>query len=626
MKKFCTNCGHENDQENQVCVECGQSFSSEKPEGTRPGEAARAPKPRKEKKPLSMKAKIIGAASLLLIASLVGIYSWGTNAASADTAVTTFFEALQNEDAEALAKKASLSNGEAMTVKQAEVFIAEYQGLTPAQLDGVASVEQNGKVMGIFNAHRVIIPVQELAFYFPHEGLSLSLNGEVVEGDQDSTGDYVFSGITPGVHQAEFAYKGEFVEFTHPFDLPVPLSPASSQPIAIREDLPVSSVIFTLNTFMADAPDANKVMIGEQEIPVNDTQQTDEIGPLLLDGSTSAYAQVEFPWGTETSEPVNITSNYHSIELVGMDEKHQQALTDQLMVFAEEYVEAHAKRDAAVFTSVSTEQLDRFKQDIDWMTTMGDHFMGALTQVGVDEESIAIMGDGKTVTLNAEFSIDGVYYYQSETPSAEEFQKEVSLNFVYDQAEEKWMVNTYNEDVWMLDVVPTATFEGSGTVHESDSSAAEEEETEKEDESEEETEEATEEEVAAAETEGAVTEEQLEQFIADFRAAYETALNEKDFSRIDAFLKADSIARQELVDFIADTGSEAYVYEFLVDEAVGVEILEDKAFVETNEEFDFTNHLDEVTNYKRNKKYEVHGVESGELKIAGIDIMDTTRE
>lgn len=625
MKKFCTNCGQENDQENQVCVECGQSFSG-KPQESSPSEAARAPNPRKEKQPLSMKTKIIGVASLLLIASLVGIYSWGTNAASADTAVSTFFEALQNEDAEALAKKASLSNGEAMTVKQAEVFIAEYQGLTPAQLDGVASVEQNGKVMGIFNAHRVIVPVQELAFYFPHEGLSLRLNGEVTEGSQNSTGDYVFSGITPGNHQAEFAYKGEFVEFTHPFDLLVPLSPTYSQPIAIREDLPVSSVIFTLNTFMTDAPDAHKVMIGEQEIPVNDSQQTEEIGPLLLDGSTSAYAQVEFPWGTETSEPVNITSNYHSIEFVGMDEKHQQALTDQLMVFAEEYVEAHAKRDAAVFTSVSSEQLDRFKQDIDWMTTMGDHFMGALTEVGVDEESIAIMGDGKTVTLDAEMLIDGDNYYKSETPNAEEIKKEVSLNFVYDEAEEKWMVSTYNEGGWMFDAVPTATFEGSGTVHESESSAAEEE-AEKEDESEsEESEEAPEEEVAAAETAGSVTEEQLEQFIADFRAAYETALNEKDFSRIDAFLKADSIARQELVDFIADTGSEDYLYEFLVDEAVGVEILEDKAFVETNEEFDFTNHLDEVINYKRNKKYEVHGVESGDLKIAGIDIMDTTRE
>ncbi|ANU17889.1 hypothetical protein BBI11_12980 [Planococcus maritimus] len=606
-------------------MECGQSFSG-KPQESAPSEAARAPKPRKEKQPLSLKTKIIGVASLLLIASLIGIYSWGTNAASADTAVSTFFEALQNEDAEALAKKASLSNGEAMTVKQAEVFIAEYQGLTPAQLDGVASIEQNGKVMGIFNAHRVIIPVQELAFYFPHEGLSLSLNGDAAEGTQDSTGDYVFSGITPGAHQAEFAYKGEFVEFTHPFDLSVPLSPEYSQPIAIRENLPVSSVIFTLNTFLADAPDAHKVMIGEQEIPVNDTQQTDEIGPLLLDGSTSAYAQVDFPWGTETSEPVNITTNYHSIDFVGMDEEHQQALTDQVMVFAEEYVEAYAKRDAAIFTSVSSEQLERFQQDIDWMDTMGDYFMGALTQVGVDKESIAIKRDGKAVTLNAEFSIDGVYYYQTEKPSAEEFKKEVSLEFVYDQAEEKWMVSTYNEDVWMLDVVPTDTFEGSGTVHQSDSSAAEEE-TEKEEESkEEETEEATEEEVAAAETEGAVTEEQLEQFIADFRAAYETALNEKDFLRIDAFLKADSIARQELVDFIADTGSEDYLYEFLVDEVVGVEILEDKAFVETNEEFDFTNHLDEVTNYKRNKKYEVHGVESGDLKIAGIDIMDTTRE
>lgn len=122
-----------------------------------------------------------------------------------------------------------------------------------------------------------------------------------------------------------------------------------------------------------------------------------------------------------------------------------------------------------------------------------------------------------------------------------------------------------------------------------------------------------------------VTEEELQLFIADFRAAYENSLNGKDFSIIDGFLKDDSIARKELVEFIGNIGNDGYLYEFWVDEAVGVEILEDKAFVTTYEEFDFTNHLGEVTNYKRSKKYEVHLGNNEDLQIAKIDIIDTVR-
>lgn len=534
MKKFCTNCGHENEQENRVCVECGQLFSSENQPAEQP---ARVEKPRKEKKPLSLKAKILGAVSILLLASLAGAYSWGTKTASADTAVSTFFEALQDEDADELVKQVRLSNGKSMSLIQAQAFIDNYRDITPSELEAVASVEQNGKVMGIFNAHRVIIPVQKLSFYFPHEGLRLSLNGELVEDSKHSDDEYVFSGITPGMHEAEFLYEGEFAEFTYPFDLAVGLNQASSNAEAIYEELPVSSVVFGLDTYIEDAPDANKVVIGDKEIPVNEMGETDEVGPLLLDGSVTAQAQVEFPWGKQLSEPVEITSEYETIGFSGLDEQQQTALAERLTVFAEEYVEAFAMRDSKVFTTVAKDQLGIFKENIEWWESSGDFFMGSLTQVGVDEESITILEDGETVAASAEILIDGDYYYGSETPEAEEITKEVSLNFIYNKDEGQWMVSSYNEDIFMFDVEPTATFEGSGKQHKLKSSSkvvAEE----------------PEEQEQSAAGGFAENDETVEWFMSDYNDASVAAINSGDYSIVSQFVLGDSPRASEQSKFI----------------------------------------------------------------------------
>lgn len=533
MKTFCTNCGHENDQVNQVCVECGEPLSKDKLK-------ANPHTPRRDKKPLSLKAKILGAVGILLIASLVGVYSWGTKTASAETAVSNFFEALQNEDAEGLAKQVQLSNGKKMTTKEAAAFIEEYGDITPYELEDVANVEKNGKVMGVFNAHRVVIPVQKVSFYFSDEGLSLSLNGELVEESKTKDDEYIFSGITPGSHKAEFIYKGEFAEFTYPFDLYVGLNPASSEPEEIYEELPLTSVVFALDTFVVDTPEANKVMIGETEIPVNEMGETDEVGPLLFDGSVTAQAQVDFPWGTQLSEPVEITSGYETLDFAGLDEKHQPALIEQVKVFAEEYVEAFAKRDEGVFTSVGKDQLAVFKDDFKWMKEYENHFMGSLTEVGIDEDSIAILDDGKTVELGAEFLIDGDEYYVSDTPEAEEITKDVAMNFVYDEENEKWMVSSYNDDIWMYDIAPTKTVEGSKKMHKSAGASKEVVEEESE--------------VASEEdAEGfADSDETVEWFMSDYNDASVAAINQGDYSVVSEFVLEGSPKAKEQSAFVDD--------------------------------------------------------------------------
>ncbi|MFD1031897.1 TcaA NTF2-like domain-containing protein [Metaplanococcus flavidus] len=564
MKKFCTNCGHANDQDNRICVECGASLTEEKQSSEKPAQTEPSVK---TKKPLSLKTKILAAVALLFAASLIGVYSWGSETASADTVVTKFLEALENEDAGALVKQVQLSNGEAMTVKEAGAFIELYGNITPYELEDVASIEKNGKVIGIFDAHRVVIPTQKLSFSFPHDGLALSLNGELVTSADNSDGDYVFSGISPGLHEAEFLYEGELAEFQYPFQLEAYMYADSSVIDPIYVDLPVSSVMFGLELFNAEDPGANKVIIGKKEVSVNEYGETDDIGPLLLDGSTTARAEVIFPWGPQLSDPVDITSDYHMLEFSGLGEEQHAALIDQLKLFAEEYVQAFGTRDSNVFTTVTKDQLTEFKEGYESMEYYENLFMGSLTEIIVDEEAITILSDGKTVTANVELQIDGDYYYASETPEPEEMEVTASIDFVFDKESGKWLVSYYNEGAYVQDFTPTDTYEGSGKVFEKAMTSVEVEETDEED-------------------RFAVDERSVEWLMSDYNDASVAAINAGDFSLVSGLIYGSGPRAEEQSDFIDYMYSEGITEEHLSTQMEKLEKLDDDYYeVTTIEKF-----------------------------------------
>lgn len=582
MKKFCTNCGHANEQNNRICVECGATLSDQNQTNDT---AAGAASPVKSKKPWSLKTKILSIVGLLLAVSLIGAYSWGTKTASADTVVTKFFEALQNKDAKALSKQVQLSNGEAMSVKEANAFIEMYQDITPYELEDVARVEKNGKVLGVFDAHKVIVPLQKLSFSFPHEGLALNLNGELVPSAKSDDGEYIFSEISPGLHEAEFLYEGDLAEFAYPFELEAYMYADTSVIDSIYVDLPVSSVMFELETRNTVDPDANKVIIGDKKIPVDEYGETEDIGPLLLDGSTSARAEVKFPWGTQLSEPVEITSGYHTLEFGGLDEKQHAALIDQLKIFAEEYVQAYGTRDPKVFTTVAKNQLAAFKDDIEWMEDYEDFFMGSLTEIGVDEEGITILTDGQTVTANVEFQINGDYYYSSETPEAEEIEVEASIDFIFDEDKEKWLVSSYNEDNYFADVTPTEYYEGSGKVFEKAvvSAVVEPEETELE--------------VTDEDDQLEYDDTSVEWFMSDYNDASVAAINEGDFYLVSGMVYGAGPRAKEQSEFIDYMYSEGITEEHLGTTLEKVEKLDGDYY--------------EVTTIE---KFIIHGTESSDEK------------
>lgn len=117
----------------------------------------------------------------------------------------------------------------------------------------------------------------------------------------------------------------------------------------------------------------------------------------------------------------------------------------------------------------------------------------------------------------------------------------------------------------------------------------------------------------------------LEEFVLDFRESYSLALTEQDFEIIRPYLTRDSVAYEELVDFIGDLGDDYYEYDFTLNEVTGTEVTENVASVSMYEEFIFTNHKNETTHYERDKEYNILLNYEGIYEIYQIDIKDTTR-
>jgi len=117
----------------------------------------------------------------------------------------------------------------------------------------------------------------------------------------------------------------------------------------------------------------------------------------------------------------------------------------------------------------------------------------------------------------------------------------------------------------------------------------------------------------------------LEEFILGFRNSYESSLNNKDFSIVQQYLEPDTEAYVETVEFIGDIGDEYYHYNFIINEVTSIELSVDEANVFTYEEFEFTNHLNEVVLYEREKQYDIRINDGGEFKIHKIHIGNTKR-
>lgn len=586
MTIFCTNCGHSNEQGNKVCIECGQALIV----ANTKREAGNA------KKPMAQKTKVLVAVGVLILVSLAGLYSWGTKSASAETAVSKFFEALESKDAKGLAEQMALSNGEQVTAKQAKAFMEMYPDLEPLDLEQVATIGESGKVLGVFNAHKIIFSEQTASFEFPHEGLELQLNGEKITSVTEEDGIYMFSGIVPGSYAAEFVYKGEYTEFKHPFELEVDLY-AGSEETTIFEELPAESVVLNFDVFNETNFKDYKVMVGDKEFPVDATGKTEQIGPLPLDGSVTAKGEVEFPWGKQVSEPLKIDSDIQTLEIALLSKEQEGKLVEQLTQFAEQYTQALGIRDAAVLKTVTADQQKVIEEEVQLMKDNSTYFKGSLKEINVDESSISLTESGEAVTLVAELVYTGANYAKGDEAVLDTISQQADMSFVYDKENGNWLVDEYNKDGWLSSIEQTRSIKGSGKVYEVAGSAGT---TSKPEVS------VSEEPAEEKEENLAVSNNEVAAFFTNYNDNSVAAINSGDFRKVSSMITLEGPRFQEQSDFIDSLYSKGITEEHLGTTVEKIEVMDDNFIQVTTIE-----------------KFVIHGTEkSSEKKYRTVTLVE----
>ena len=543
MTIFCTHCGHSNEKGNKICVECGKPLV--------------VPASAETKKPMALKTKVITAVVVLLIAGLAGLYSWGTKTASAETAVAKFFEALEKKDADMLAEQMALSNGKQVDPKQAAAFMESYPDLTPYDLEQVATISQSGKVLGVFNAFKVVLPEQTASFEFPHEGLELHLDGKKVTSVKEEDGVYLFSGLVPGSYAAEFVYKGEFTEFTHPFELAVEMNTGFEETF-IEEELPAESVFLDFDVFNEANYKNYKVIVGEKEFPVDAAGTTAQIGPLPLDGSVTAVGEIEFPWGKQVSEPLKIDSDYQTLEISKLSKDQEGKLVEQLTLFGEQYIQALGTRDASVMKTVTADQRKVFEEEFKMMKESNLYFKGSLTEINLEEPSIILDTNGESVSMIAELVSKGANYAKGDSVVLDRINLQAEISFTYDADAGKWLVDEYVSN-WFSSIEPTRMIKGSGKVYEVSGAAGK---------------------MKKAEVPAEVTEEnfgisnsEIDSFFNMYNDNSVAAINSGDFGMVSSMITLDGPRFDQQSKFVNDTYAKGITEEHLGTSVEKVEVI-----------------------------------------------------
>ena len=111
----------------------------------------------------------------------------------------------------------------------------------------------------------------------------------------------------------------------------------------------------------------------------------------------------------------------------------------------------------------------------------------------------------------------------------------------------------------------------------------------------------------------------------DFRNSYEEALNYENFSYIENYLYGSGEAYTQLRDFIWDIEEYYYSYNFLTNEVLSGEVIDDKIHLNVYEVFNYTGEDGDTTRYERWKEYILVEVIPNEFQILKINIQDTNK-
>lgn len=471
MDNFCKECGKPISDSLSFCQHCGAKIGITKRQS---GNNTTTPSPKKSKS-YTKKQKIIMSAVALFLIILAGFYMWGKSHYSAENTANRFITALIEKDEQAV-KSLTILNGKSITDAEAKALItlakdeAYAINLQSTNLEDfqnsndLFNITENGKSLFIFPQHVFSLVPQYASLDLPFQDIKTTFNEAEFSVLESHENGIVYGPMAPGKYSIHNSYSGEFTEAESDDTLVL----ANAYEEHVYHDIELDAEFVTLDLYNRNGSPIKSasIEVNDQTVPFNDDLRIENFGPLNLDGSVTVTPIIETEWGEVKLESIEVEEDYYEIVLSTLNNELMDELSDIILLYGEEYVQAHAANDSELFTTNTPDLKSRFKDNFEYNASSEMFFTGQLDKIEIDYDSL-VFYESNEVSLPASFYFTAATYYDTADAELEERIDDVILVMTFDPDEKKWLIDSANTRYSYNDFNTTKTLEGSQELHQS---------------------------------------------------------------------------------------------------------------------------------------------------------------
>lgn len=417
--------------------------------------------PKKPRKPLSKGAiiSIISGAALIIlfiVTHFVLNYIF-----SVERLIVNFEDALKEKDVDTLVDMLSADHKDVKIDKNAvEAYLGYFEDHSDEvedvirslkqQAEGrkssvhMAKLENDGKFL-YFDKFKIVVPTGYIKVMTNVEGAKIFVNGEEVGESDEDYYEGTFGPFITGKHKVEAVLQTDFLELS------------ANEEVVIYDDdkyfadlyIEAEEVAFYVPTV---DPDVDiKLLINGKDVGVDLTEE-DEFGPVLTDGSMTYAFEAELPWGTVRTEEQPLKENF--IDVVLMDETLKSNLMDVAHNYQMEWIEAVTSENLDAITLGVEAIKDSVQVTIDILKSENLAVSFQYLSTIFDLNSFNLYYDKIDEVWVVELNARSTYLYNEfpvgqEPPELEEMEQDLTYILIYDEEQEKWLVEYYF-DTWLF--------------------------------------------------------------------------------------------------------------------------------------------------------------------------------
>lgn len=520
MKKYCIECGKEAQADHKICIHCGANLPETEQETEQETEHKSQPtdnqnNQQKEVKVFaSKKAWAIAGLVLVLLLAHMGLkpyYSLGN-------VEKRFLSALEEESKGKLKKLISHEDGQEVKDVELDAFL---KLMSSQQVDQpVYNLELDGEKFFFYPNYKVYYRDQYAHYNNKYEDLQCTFNGEDFLIDEAGEDLSSYGPFLPGIYQAELDYDGDMGAMSQELD--VFIFNEYDNSIYLDDIFEISTVYFGVNNYNNSLEDKLHIQLNDRKIKLDENGESDEVGPVFLSAGPSFKIVSDLPWGKISSEAIKIDDYQAYGEASLVNDEQYEELTGKVLNFAEEYLQALAKKSTDSLTDVSSSVK---KLVTDYIET-DYNYMGRLEKVEFDRSSVTLYQDEESEQLI--LKVPSVFHisesiYSDNLPVLDESNFAMNMEFLY-KDDSKWLIENFGRESYPS-MEATKTLKGSKELYASKKGAEE-----------------------------SVTTKQLQDSVSTFIDQYETAyvdsINYRDFDLLKDFLDPNGPRYKEAKDYL----------------------------------------------------------------------------